>query len=598
MATPATPPNGRSILLFGVAALLVVATVPYFVPMRPAVSDSYIFGYNNRAGIALFLLFAAVGAWWTRGKTLPGGHIDAKWLPRTYELAAVVVAFLLSYGMYRLVAPLNGFAESTYFLHRLNLLAAGRVPYREFEFAYGAALLYGPLWLARALHVSLAQGYYWFWIATVVAGNALLFESLRMAGDEREDPHPSKPKPGLPGTPDRRGIFWVFYAISLFGILTTGLNYTLLRFVLPLYAAAWVERTRAKNFGAACAVALGATLVLLVISPEMAVGFAIGSLIYFAISIEWHEKSLVIWMGALVLALAMTFAIANSLGVFMTMRAFSAGGNNFPVYVAPSIALFLAVVWCGFQLLLQGVSGILRYWILLGVVMIPAALGRCDTGHILSYTMGIFLAVALVLSRARRWRLGIRIAGVAYVLVFIVPALPVEYIPFTARAAARSGSSVAQRYAKWALGAEKAQGIRENVVTPRLDLPPGEKLLAPFSYRPNGQDVVNSPAIEYGYYEGMTNVLTPEQINFKLQEIETHPEMPLLLPRQWVSYCVRTSDNSRQLLSGLFGVPYIKQPAHEMDLYMPVCNYIRASYRYLPTRAEQEFGEFDLWGKK
>ena len=583
MVTLPSAPKWRSILLFGVAALLAVATVPYWVPMRPAVSDSYIFGYNNRAGIALFLLFAALGAWRTRGMRLPSGRVDPSRARRVYEIAAVLVAFGLSWGMYRLVAPLHGFAESTYFLHRLNLLAAGRVPYREFEFAYGAGLLYGPLWLAHALHASLAQGYYWFWIATVVVGNALLFEALRLAGDERED---------------RSGIFWVFYAISLFGILTTGLNYTLLRFVLALYASAWVEKLREKSLVSACAVVFAAVVVLLLVSPEMAVGFAMGTLIHFAISIDWNEKFAVFGLAGLTLVLAMTFAVANSLGVFMTMRAFSAGGNNFPVYVAPSIALFLAVVWCGFQLLLQGVRGILRYWILLGAVMIPAALGRCDTGHILSYTLGIFLSVALVLSRARRWRIGIRVAGAAYVLLFIVPALPVEYIPFTARAAARSDAAWAQRYAKWALGTQKAEDARENVVRPELDAGPGEKWLAPFSYRPNVQDVVSSPAIEYGYYEGMTNVLTPEQVRFKLQEIETHPEMPLLLPRQWVSYCVRTADNSRQLLSGLFGVPYIKQPAHEMDLYMPVCDYIRENYRYLPTRAEQELGEFDLWGRK
>ncbi len=582
MPNPAPMPHWRSLVLFGVAALLVVATVPYAVPMRPVVSDSYIFGYNNRAGIALFLVFAAIGAWWTRRKPLAQNNCLPQSMPAWLGWASAGLAGLLSFAMYRLVAPLNGFAESTYFLHRLNLLAMGRAPYRDFEFAYGAGLLYGPLWLHQVLHLDLVQAYYVFWIACTVLGVALLFCALRTAGDH---------------TQDRRGVFLIFFAISLFGILTTGLNYALLRYIAPVYAAAFVERLRQRSFVFASIGVAAATLILLLLSPEIAVAFALATLIYLAMQVHGRERSEPIVFGALLCTLAFLFAIANSFGVFGTMRAFSAGGNNFPIYIAPTIAIFFAVLWFGLRLLSEERRGVLAYWIILGVVLTPAALGRCDSGHILCYALGLFLAVLLAFSRRRRGRAWIRVFGAVYILLVLLPSLRVDYLPFTASAAARSQSPIALAYARWVLGEAKVQQIRASVVVPQIAAP-FTTYLAPFSYRPNRWDVVASPSIEYGYYEGMTNVLTPSQIAFKLREITDHPTMPLLLPRQFVSYCVRTADNSRELLSGLYSVPYLKQPAHEMDLYMPVCDFIRTNYRPVPIRAEQNFGDWDVWARK
>lgn len=583
-------PNWRSLALFGVAALLVVATAPYFVPMRPAVSDSYIFGYNNRAGILLFLLFAVVGALWVRNKNLPDPNAAPKAMPYWLMWFGLVISAAMCWGMYRLTAQLNGFAESTYFIQRLNLLAAGRVPYRDFEFAYGAALLYVPLWISHAFHLSLTAAFYLFWSLCVALGVVTLFESIRLAGDPRHD---------------RAGLFLLLLIISLFGILSTGPNYMELRFVLPLYFAALIFRLRRRESGSwlsFSATLLGAATLLL-ISPEMAVAFAIGSLLYFALNLSWSDKPAVFSLGALLCALAALFVAANCLGVFATMRAFSAGGNNFPIYIAPYIALFFALVCFGFHYFEQRLrqhrrEDLFVYWILLATVLLPAALGRCDLGHIFLYESGMFLAVGLFLSGRPKPRFWIRIAGAAYILLILIPALRVEYIPLTASAAAHaSGSGLLRRYAVLVLGEARVQSIQQTSITPHIDAP-DEKLLAPFAYLPNGSGVFAAPSIEYGYYDALTNVLTPEQVQFKLDEIRRNPEMELLLPSQWVSYCVRTADNSRVLLSGLFGVPYIKEPAHEMDLYMPVCDYIRAHYRYVPTRAGQALGNYDLWARK
>lgn len=586
MPSLSQPPNGKSLVLFGVAALLIVATVPYWVPVRPAVSDSYIFGYNNRAGIALFVLLAMLGAAWTREKKLPQASAIARGMSRWLMWGGTALALALSAFMYRLTAPLGGFAEGVYFLQRLHLLAAGRVPYRDFEYAYGVAFLYGPLWASKILHTRLETGYYVVWMAGVALGVGMLFETVRLAGDQRED---------------RAGVFAMLYAISLLGILTTGPNYLLLRFIAAVYFAVLVYRVRQREHGRwfSSLLVLISTAVLLVISPEMAVAFSVASVAYMAMNFRVTEKGPVIALCGMVCGLAALFAWANSLGVFATMRAFSSGGNNFPIYIAPAIAICFAAVWTALVYFGQRFRGgdrenVFLYLIAIAIVLLPAALGRCDPGHIFLYEMGLLLTVALILSRSLRIRLWLRVAVALYLLVVSLPALRVDYLPFTAKAAAQSQSPAMQKYAAWVLGKDQVATIRRDRVAPRLDAA-NDQYLAPFSYVPNGEAAYESSSLEYGYSYGMTNVLTPESVRLKLEEIEANPDAPLLLPRQWVSYCVRTADNSRELLSGLFGVPYIKEPVHEMNLYMPVCDSIRASYHYRRPRAGQELGEYDLW---
>jgi hypothetical protein len=583
---PTNQPNTRSLLLFGVAALLVIATVPYFVPMQPVVSDSYIFGYNNRAGAVLFLLFAAVGAYWARPRKPPTADALPKPMPRYLMWGGIGIVLTMCFGMYELVGRLDGFAEGTYFIQRLHLLAAGRVPYREFEFAYGVALLYGPWWIARLLHIGLTSAYFLFWTLCVGFGVFAMFESIRIAGDERQD---------------RSGLFVLLFWLTSFGILTTGPNYMALRFVLPIYFAVLIycARHRETVRWRSSALTVVATCALLLLSPEMAVAFAVGSVIYFGINSLPVNKREVVCLGALVCALVVVFVGANALGVLATMRAFSAGGNNFPIYVAPSIAIFFAAALYGFRYFVQGIQrssreDVFLYWIAIAAVLIPAALGRCDLGHILMYELGTFLSVALLLSSSGRARLWIRIGGAAYILLIIVPTLRVEYVPLTATAAAHADSGFLHRYAVLALGEDRVKMIRQDTITPNFG-GSDETFLAPFSYLPNGSGAYDSPRIEYGYYYGLTNVLTPAQIQIKLNELRSHPQTTLLLPRMWVSYCVRTQDNSRALLSGLFGLPYIKEPEHEMDLYMPLCDYMLANYHNVKPPPDWNLGEYDLW---
>ena len=52
------------VLLAGAAATLVL---PYFVPVAPVISESYLLGFNNQACFVIFVTFALFFSWWTGG---------------------------------------------------------------------------------------------------------------------------------------------------------------------------------------------------------------------------------------------------------------------------------------------------------------------------------------------------------------------------------------------------------------------------------------------------------------------------------------------------------------------------------------------------
>ena len=60
-------PGRLLVALYAVMSLVAILYVPYFFSPRPSASDSYVFGYNNRLGVALLLFFSITGAIWTKG---------------------------------------------------------------------------------------------------------------------------------------------------------------------------------------------------------------------------------------------------------------------------------------------------------------------------------------------------------------------------------------------------------------------------------------------------------------------------------------------------------------------------------------------------
>ena len=226
-----------------------------------------------------------------------------------------------------LTRGLHGFDESRYLIDRVKQLALGKTPFRDFEFAYGALFLYGPR-LLMLLHLTAEQSYFAFWLLCLLGGVWLLHQTLEMLD------YPSQHKVG---------IFHFFCLFGLIAVFCTGLNYTLWRFLPASYFGLLVQRedglSGRRHRVMAMLMSVGFTAAVLMISPEMGLAYAAGSVGYFAVFGRWDKRSVAEYFGFLTLEVALLL-IEDRIGALATLKAFSSGAFNFPIVPAGHI-LFL-----------------------------------------------------------------------------------------------------------------------------------------------------------------------------------------------------------------------------------------------------------------
>jgi len=244
------------------------------------------------------------------------------------------------------VGRFGGFGESSYGIDRLWLLSQGRTPYVDFEWPFGAALLYGPLLLRHLLPVDLVQAYYIFWVLNSLLGVLLLFTVINMVD------YP---------TDDKKTIYLLLYYSGFLFILFMGLQYTFVRYILPLFFILVVHRilrsesSRSRVYAALVAVVF--TVILLLNSPETAIAHAFACVCVFLLSDRGlRGRSFAIFAG-LLFALAAVFWSAMKLHVLDSVKASGGGADSFPIILAPHILVFFAALFVcacyGFQRLTE-----------------------------------------------------------------------------------------------------------------------------------------------------------------------------------------------------------------------------------------------------
>jgi hypothetical protein len=600
--------------------LAILFYLPYYIPQRPVASDSYLFGFNNRAAIILLLVFSVGAAIWGKGYNLallPAGH-PKKIAGRTLGIClAIQLAACLAMDL--LAGGFGGFWESTYEIDRVWLLAQGHLPYVGFEWPFGVLFLYGPLWLSHLFHGGIAQGYNAFWTLSSLAGVALLFATIN-----RLD-YP---------TPRKTSIFLILFAAFLPSVIGMGAHYTLVRYMAPLYCILIVSRVstgstqrRAQRLAAALAVCF--TAMLLLISPEMAMAHAFAcSILLFprkpAISLRLGTSP----YAAMLAGLAALFTAALKLHLLDTLLASGGGADSFPIPFSVPVLFFYAVVFvCS--------CSVVRRWaepsltdnsialIVLSIPLLAAALGRCDPGHILANGVGLMVAVFLYASCSpRMWRL---YRNSFIVAMIAIPGYTVYrgFLPRLGMAAMRTAAeetmpgvtglraSIAEfgiRHMpasafKSAWLTEMAR-LRVHVVPATIDFAslypgldvsrPDGILEAPFGYKPNGFGSYHSSAVDYGYYEGIENANTPLAVQRKIDELAGHPDRDLLLPNESASLCNVDGRLRQQILSVFFLFPYTARVTHPVSVHQPLCDYIAGHYTLARSATPDNF-EYELW---
>jgi hypothetical protein len=613
MSENATAPVSRLFPAYVIGGAAAVFFLPYFIPSAPSASSSYLFGYNNRVGVGLLLVVIAIGAIWTRGlrlNFLDAGNSQpvsrgALW----YSLFAVLLGCA---AMYFLAGRLGGFGESSYEIDRIWLTSIGRRPYIDFEWPFGALLLYVPLAFHHLFALSIPQAYYLFWALNCLFGVWLLYAVVNAID------YPSSQK---------TAIYLLFFCAWILCIMNMGTHYTLTRYLLPLYGILTVQRRvgrgDARSYVLANLQILLFTAVLLLYSPETAIAFGLASVGLYPFWAQNRTAPFFVALGTLTSAEALLFWAASQVHILDTIKASGGGADSFPIVLSPHILLFFTAiflcacyVWQRFtdRQLAGNSHGVIAF----SIPMLPAALGRCDPGHVLLNGLGIFLvALHYASNHTRFWRY----KKAAFILILIVmPSLGGLwfYMPALAKAAVRAAvkdddgnlmgrslKSGGQFYISHFVPAGSKQKWQKHLESlfqstePEGDLSaiyPGWQggYLAPFGYRPNGIGTDLTMQIEFGRYEDVENANTLKAIEDKISEMRNHPTRALLLPEQYMSFCELDLPWERHKVEILFASPYFRNPVHLGNLRQPICDYIQQHYSQVVSPSPRTFN-YGLW---
>lgn len=411
-----TPYRFLEVCLWIVAALAVFVLPWHIGRLQPVAGESYTFGFNNRAavlglGVCLALLTilktwfykpassAASLAWLHKKASLFPPFAQAKGEYAVLISCSAAMFFATLYWNKILVLPYWG-GELCYFLGRIDLLALGFRPYIDFQFNYGPALLYAPLWLSRASFgfLGIEDAYAWVLALSFVLGFCCVFVFLRAI----QIPGSLRPLVLLLSL-----VMWMYISM---GLHCSSLRFTITPAVLALFDRSLsFDKKVLPRWLLAGISAFFCSGICFLVSPEMGIAASMGLLAYASVAIVSKRISIgLAILGALSFCCAaMSLCFGGFLyGVF----AFSSGGNNFPIYPNTTNLMLLSSA-------LIVIPGLLSSaWIAKtdpraalaaaigtsALLLLPACYGRCDPGHVVINGLMILLMMFAVTAAVGR----------------------------------------------------------------------------------------------------------------------------------------------------------------------------------------------------
>src|SRR6266404_316255 len=275
-------------------AAAAIFVLPYAVPFTPrANSDSNWYGFNNRAAIIAVLVALCVVTLLKMAERRSAEIVappNESPQPSRVKRVVLYVILALNSGFLLLVWWAKRGVVGTrvpigeYFVNRFLCVRAGLLPYRDFEFDYGPAMVYLPASLHRALAIDAASAYLLsLWIFCTV-GALLLWWLIRKSNA------------------DGRTKVVAFLCLSLQPAVNFSLTlqYTLLRFFAG-FAALVLAEGITKKFGrnslATAAALLALTLAVFSIAIEAGLALVVAVLIFLIV--DAHGLALLYYTAGL-----------------------------------------------------------------------------------------------------------------------------------------------------------------------------------------------------------------------------------------------------------------------------------------------------------
>jgi hypothetical protein len=571
--SPASPGGGLPLLgsarrkaVFVCVMGCAVFFIPYLFPVAPSVGMSYLTGFNNRVAFLLFALGSVLFAYLTKGNIGERTSDDQSLgLPSLFaSLGIALSACLLNLFPFR---ALPHGVEPYYALNRLQMLLAGYRPYLDFEFAYGPSHLYVPYALIKLFACSIFKAFFLWWIFQWLVGVAMLWAIIR---------HLDFP------VRHRRLLYWALFGFQTQSIPNEGIAYTPVRMIgaaFFLLVAYWTwHRTRRSHLAAG--VGLLMVVAALAISPELGVGVTAGLLCWYGLlALQKTSQFKPLSWVLFAVGTGGIFLISSRMGLFLTLRDFAGGAYSYPLLPTLQVMLLLAaylIAGCvAVRDLFNRNYGSMTIPLAIGgFAMLPAAMGRCDVGHLQNAAPAFLLGVAAIetLPAIRNWWRPLAL----YTLV-----LPIAII----RPLTQSHQEISQiRHSNFPETSHKAlPDCTEIYRTPDIWPPPTE--------------TAKQNCIDTGYYIGVVDVFTPATIQRKIAELDRAPRRPILLFDLPLEKQVATLESDLGGLQASEGESlYHPRMRHQPLTYAPIFTYISQNYSPDPEPIKEPDGStYRVW---
>lgn len=580
--------SAKSLLsIFSVLVLCLgcLYTLPYHIPLAAGgVSDAYALGWNTKASWITLLITSSAFALYTRGFGITLSSEECRRILSHRLLAAsLLITFCCCVYEWYCARTFEAVQESQFFLNSYQRYSLGGQLYKNFDFYYGQLMFYPAVWsthLFPRLHYG--DSYFLSWTLQWLLGAAVLWKLVDLS-------LASKTRASL--------IFFAIAMLNLPMIFSLGINYTPLRYSTTLLFALLVERAYrgGQNLYVVFGMASVGGIVSLLYTPEAGVQFFLGTMLFFVFCAHSRRKELPLPLLLFGLVMLLAFYLAYRSGEFDLALQTASGGLNFPLVFGVNTLVPVLIIFCGACIFFSAaknhqLSHPLVYLLLLALTSIPAAMGRCDPGHILMNTMGALIAVLVVLNQYRffPWVLVLFIAFLCFLERGIEPRIA-ELVSEPLRQTViydQQKSFVGKIYRHILIfrhGQENAAGLiagwqkDESWHQGGKLLPEGSVLFAPMG-APLTVLAVGDPRIDPGFFPGLLP-LSDSFMHRKMEEIQRHSSSLLLLPENWDSICNHWSpESSRIAVRYVFGPSIIPSVKHSPMDPRPMCQYIKAHY--------------------
>ena len=425
--------KGSSWIVAGVLlAIFGVFVIPWYIPLYdPVWGLSYSYGFCNTAallGLGVSLCCITVGrikngtpatafTWFEQrpGLMPPFRQAVPEYLVLIVTSALSATAVLIFNAV--LVNPYWGDAGT--FLCRIDLVLLGYKPYSDFQFLYGPALLYIPIfldWLTGGVFGIEAA-----YAATValffVLGFITVFIFLRCLN--------------LSGK--SRALVLILTCLVFF-YLTLDLEFTPLRYgivpctiVIGNMLLTRLSRRWIRFLAAAVTVAVGIYGCFL-ISPEMGIAGTMG-LGASSVVLLWsrqHTKAAACLLG---IGIAVSLVVLWNSEFLFGVKSFASGMGNFPIYptvfnltlVAAALFILPEIACAIWQAPSHPISPMAAALAAAACTLMAAAMGRCDPYHVIYNEIILFTLLFPALAHLKKhggWL--VRGWTVFYLLTFVI----------------------------------------------------------------------------------------------------------------------------------------------------------------------------------